>query len=168
MISITKNDRTMQNCKAFTLIEMMIVLAIIAILALLALPDSSSAIKQAQVQESLKLIERYKSDIATYYQSTETFPLDNDQLGIPEPKKLIGNYVSEIEIEKGAVHLLFGTKAHQQLAEKQLSVRPVFVPSSSQSPISWVCGYDVVPSGMLASGVDKTDIEPIDLPLLCR
>ncbi|TQV66701.1 prepilin-type N-terminal cleavage/methylation domain-containing protein [Exilibacterium tricleocarpae] len=154
--------------RGFTLIEMVVVLAVVAILLTLALPDSSRTIVRTQMRESLKLIEHYQPLISAGYRSTGVFPADNEAAGIPPADKIIGNYVTAIVLEKGAFHLQFGNKIRNDLDGKRLSIRPVYVPNSPQSPVSWICGNDSIPTGMAAAGSNRTDIDSEFLPFHCR
>jgi type IV pilus assembly protein PilA len=152
----------------FTLIEMLVVIAIIAILAMIAMPSPDPAIARKQVLESLELIEDYKKLVAFYHKSTQVFLKDNKEAGIPPADKLLGNYVDRIDYKEGAFHLRFGNKAHANIKGKMLSVQPIMVPSSPQSPISWICGKASAPAGMQAVGENRTNLELKDLPLNCR
>lgn len=154
--------------RGFTLIEMLVVVAIISILALLALPSPDPAIARKQVTESMVLIEDYKKLVAFYHQSAQVFLKDNKEAGIPAPDKLLGNYVDRIDLINGAFHLHFGNKAHPEIKNKTLSIQPIVVKGSPQSPISWICGKAAAPDGMQAMGENKTDIEIKNLPLNCR
>jgi type IV pilus assembly protein PilA len=154
--------------RGFTLIEILVVLAIIAILAAMAMPSFDPRIVREQVAESVELMEDYKKLVAFYHKSTLVFLKNNKEAGIPEPEKLIGNYVDNIELKDGVFHLHFANKAHPSLKGKYLSIRPVVVKDSPQSPISWVCGNSTVPEGMSAVGENKTDIEAKYLPFECR
>jgi type IV pilus assembly protein PilA len=152
----------------FTLMEMMVVLAIICILAVLMMPVPQDNIARKQIAESLELIEGYKKQLTLNYQSNQTFPDSNKDADIPDPEKLIGNFVTKIELTNGAFHLYFGNKAHLNLKNKILSVRPISVKDSPESPISWVCGFSIVPDGMIAVGNNLTNIDKKLLPLGCR
>jgi len=154
--------------RGFTLIEMIIVLAIIAILALIAVPSQDPAIVRKQIAESLEIIDDYKKLVSFYHNSTLTFLKDNKEAGIPASDKLLGNYVDGIVLEDGAFHLHFGNKAHAAIKGKFLSVRPIVVKGSPQSPISWICGLAAVPDGMEATTENKTDIALNYLPVGCR
>ena len=158
----------MKKTRGFTLIEIMVVVAIIAILALMALPSPDPAIARKQVVESMELIEDYKKLVAFYNKSTQVFLKDNKEAGIPAADKLLGNYVDRIDLKDGAFHIHFGTKAHPNIKGKTLSVQPIMVQGSPESPISWICGKAAVPTNMKAVGENRTDLELKDLPLNCR
>lgn len=152
----------------FTLIEMMVVVAIIAILALMAIPKADPTIARRQVLESVELIEDYKKLVTYYHKEAQLFLKDNKAAGIPEPEKLLGNYVERIELENGAFHIYFGNKAHPSIKTKILSIQPIVVKDSPLSPISWLCGNGAVPPGMQAVGENRTNVELKDLPVSCR
>lgn len=158
----------MRNQQGFTLIEMMVVVAIIAILALMAIPKADPTIARRQVTESLELVEDYKKLVAYFHKSTLVFLKNNQEAGIPAPDKLLGNYVDMIELKDGAFHIHFGNKAHASIKDKILSVQPIMVKDSPESPISWLCGRGAVPEGMQAVGENRTNIELKDLPINCR
>ena len=158
----------MKTHHGFTLIEMMVVLGIIAIVALIAMPSPDPTFARRQVQESMLLVEDYKSLVDFYYKSTQAFLKDNKEAGIPPSDKLLGNYVDRIELIEGGFHLHFGNKAHMSIKDKTLSIRPIVVSGSPASPISWACGNANIPKGMEAVGKNQTNLELKDLPLICR
>lgn len=158
----------MINRRGFTLIEMLVVLAIIAILSMLALPSSGGRAVQLMIVETLELVEPYKQKISTSYALNGRFPEDNKSVGMPEADKILGNYLAAAEVEGGAVHLRLGQKMPSALHGQLLSLRPVYVKDSLASPVSWVCGFDSVPEGMLVTGVNRTSVELKNLPLRCR
>jgi type IV pilus assembly protein PilA len=153
----------------FTLIEVVLVVAIIAILATLALPSRMGAITQQKVVETIELVERYKPLIEQYYRyNSGNFPEDNRAAGLPEPGKIMGNYLEKMELRDGAMHLYFGKKIATKLRHKIITIRPVFVENSVGSPISWICGLNETPSGMKAAGTNLTDVDRVFLPGRCR
>lgn len=152
----------------FTLLEMLVVLAVIAILATLVVPSSGHRHIQQQVLESVELVERYKGVLEAHYVATGTFPENNEAAGMPAPEKLIGSYLDRVDVEAGAMHLTFGRKFPESLAGTQVTIRPVTVEGSPNSPVSWLCGYDAVPEGMSAAVDNRTDLELRYMPLRCR
>lgn len=158
----------MKKTKGFTLIEMMVVVAIIAILAMIAMPSPDPTIARRQVVESLTLIDDYQKLVTFYYKTTQVFLKDNKEAGIPPADKLLGNYVDRIDFKNGAFHLHFGNKAHPNIKNKTISVQPIVVQGSPESPISWICGKAAAPPNMTAVGENRTDLELKDLPLNCR
>lgn len=153
--------------RGFTLLELMVVLAIIAILAAVAMPSFKSNNTRAQVVESVELLKNLKDSVGLFYQTQKKFPRHNDEAGIPKPEHLIGNYVERIDYVMGSFNITFGNKANGVLKKKILSVRPMVVTASPESPISWVCGNSSVPEGMTAVGVNSTNVENQYLPINC-
>ncbi len=152
----------------FSLLELMIVLAIMSVIAMVALPSSNNALNAQKIKESLKLVETFKSSVANFYVLQGRFPISNEELLIPEADKLKGNYVSAIYHVKGAFHIELGNKIPPSLQSKLVTVQPVFVPNSPASPISWVCGFDEVPEGMERAGENWTNVPKVSLPGSCR
>lgn len=143
--------------------------AIIAILATIAIPSQNGAITQRRVVESLELVAHYEPLIEDYYLDHDgEFPANNEEAGLPEPDKIIGNYLEKMEVRNGVLHLYLGQKLPTQLHHKIVSVRPVFVKDSPKSRISWICGNSGVPLGMTAAGIDLTDLDVQFLPGRCR
>jgi type IV pilus assembly protein PilA len=158
----------MKKIIGFTLMEMMVVLAIICILAAFALPIPQDNVSRKQIAESIELIEIYKKNIALYHQTNLKFPVDNAEASMPKPGQLIGNFVTRIELKGGAFHLYLGNKIHSGLKDKVISVRPIIVKGSPASPVSWICGYSAAPEGMITVGDNLTNVDKKHLPLGCR
>ncbi len=156
------------NKNGFTLIELMVVVAIIGILASVALPSYQVYTARSQVVESMIIASALKSNIAEYYKYTGSFPSDNLEAAIPPADKLLGNYVSRVEVVNGAFHITLGNKVNKQLQDKILTIRPIVVIDSPSSPFSWLCGGGSVPNGMAPVGENRTDIDKSLLPVACR
>jgi len=153
----------------FSLLELMVVVAIIAIIALMALPSQTGRLTQKKVVETLDLVEAYKENINVFYQNSGgNFPNDNFDAGLPQADKIKGIYLRKVEVREGALHLTLGQNLPQSLHGKVISLRPVFVEDTPQTPLSWVCAGARVPDGMAVSGVDLTDLEIAFLPGRCR
>ncbi len=154
--------------RGFTLMEMLVVLAVIAILATLMMPSQGHRNVQTQVVESVELVDGYKAPIEAYFRAAGSFPADNEQAGMPAPELLMGNYLERVEVVEGAMHLTMGNKFPKSLQGSVISLRPLLVEGSPSSPISWVCGYDAVPEGMKAAADNRTNLDIKYLPLRCR
>ncbi|HFA4769291.1 TPA: pilin, partial [Neisseria gonorrhoeae] len=90
--------------KGFTLIELMIVIAIVGILAAVALPAYQDYTARAQVSEAILLAEGQKSAVTEYYLNHGEWPANNTSAGVASPPSDIkGKYVKEVKVEKGVV-----------------------------------------------------------------
>ncbi len=153
--------------RGFTLIEMMVVLGVLAILALIAAPSVEGRSVRSQVIESVDIIKPLKETVTLYYGINKFFPKNNLAAGIPKAELLLGNFVQRVDLEDGAFTLVFGNKANSHLANRKLTIRPIVVKGSLESPISWLCGNSAVPEGMIASGKNQTDVAAAYLPFNC-
>lgn len=158
----------MNKVKGFTLIELMVVIAIIGILASIALPSYKQYIQRSEITEALSMAGTFRENVTDFYVQKLDFPSNNSIAGIPEPEFLIGNRTTRVEVENGAIHVTMGNKASAILDGKILTFRPATVIGSPTSPIAWLCGYDEPVQGMQAVGVNKTDIPSELLPTACR
>lgn len=158
----------MRNAKGFTLIELMVVVAIIGILASISLPAYQVYVQRSEVVEALSMAAAMRENVTNYYVEKLDFPSDNEKAGVPAPNYLIGNRITSVAIDSGAIHVTLGNKASKPLQGKILSFRPAIVIGSPKSPIAWLCGYDEPVPGMEARGINKTDLEKQFLPAACR
>ncbi len=153
--------------KGFTLIELMIVVAIIGILSTLALPSFQDRIIKAQAQEGIALADFVKQGVATYYARNQKIPDNNADAGLPPPDKIIGNFVTRVTMEQGAITITYGNRANGFLAGKKLTLRPAVVEGYAAVPIAWVCGMAQAPNTMKIIGNNQTNIPLAHLPLDC-
>src|SRR5262245_28537894 len=152
----------------FTLIELLVAIAVLAILATLALPSFQGPLVRQQVVDSSTLINVAKTAVSNKWTATQKLALDNADAGLPDADKLVGNYVTSMIVEGGAVHVVFGNQVNGALKGKTLTFRPAVVDGAPMVPIAWVCGLAPTPDKMSAKGPNRTDVEPKYLPLNCR
>ena len=152
----------------FTLIELMIVVAIIGILAAIALPAYQDYTIRAQMVEGITMTNALKPKIAEFYEYKGRFPKDNNEAGLPEGKYIIGNYVKGMTVEDGAIHIELGNKINSRLKGKILTLRPQYVKESHITPLAWLCGNSSVVEKMTVAGSNKTDVKAAYLPAACR
>lgn len=154
--------------RGFTLLELMVVVAVLAILSLVALPSLRVRFARQSIAESTAVADAAKAQVAAAWARDHAWPADNAAAGLPPGEKMVGNVVSAVEVEQGAVHVRFGQQAHASIRGHLLSFRPAVVPDAPVVPIAWVCGRAPVPDRMTAQGVDRTDLPEDLLPLNCR
>jgi len=154
--------------KGFTLIELMIVVAILGIMAAAAMPTFQDYVIRGQIKEGVQLADSLKQSITTYYQKYQQFPTNNEAAGLPKAEHLIGNYVTRIEVQDGAIHIHLGNRINRHVHEKVLSLRPAYVAANPAAPMSWLCGHANPVPGMKAQGENKTSVPPMYLSLDCR
>jgi len=152
----------------FTAMEMMVVVAILGILAMIAIPSSMSRIIKEQIVAAIPLADIAKTPIAASWTLSKTLPVDNAAAGLPSHDKIVSNFVSDVEVQNGAIHMTFGNKAHPQIKGKILSMRPAVIEESQIVPVAWVCGNAKAPEKMTLKGENKTNVPPEFLPYLCR
>lgn len=152
----------------FTLIEMIVVMAIIAILALMLVPTYQDKLIRDQVVEALPLADLAKKRVEAAWSSTQAFPRDNKAAGLPPADKIVSNYIKETAVRDGAIHITFGNSANPQIVGKILSLRPAIVTDAPVVPIAWVCGNALGPDKMTIKGENRTNVPVAYLPFNCR
>lgn len=152
----------------YTLMELVVTLAIISILAMITIPSFLGMFTRNQVNEALPLAEIVKKPIASEWSATKSFPADNVSAGLPAADKIVNNLITSIAVEDGAIHITFGNSANQVLKDKILTLRPAIVEDALVVPITWVCGQAAAPGNMTVKGKNKTDIPANYLPSKCR
>ena len=152
----------------FTLIELMMVLAIFAILASMALPSYYYRVVRDQITGINPLVVVAETPVATAWAVTQTFPADNSGAGLPAADLMVNYYVSAVQIQDGAINVTFGNRATQVLSGKILTFRPAVMTEAPIVPITWVCGNAAPPNKMTVKGVNQTNISPAYLPLNCK
>jgi type IV pilus assembly protein PilA len=156
--------------KGFTLIELMIVVAIIGILAAIAIPAYQDYTIRAQVTEGLNLAAATKAAISETFATSGTWPADNAAAGLGAAAGVDGKYVSAVTVDDGGITITYGNQANAtSLSGQTLGLVPAL---SANSDIAWVCGRKTAPAGstLVANAVGTTSAGLLDkyLPQTCR
>jgi type IV pilus assembly protein PilA len=127
--------------KGFTLIELMIVVAIIGILAAIAIPAYQDYTIRAQVTEGLNLASDLKAVIGELYADRGTGEgLDSGDFGIPAATDKSGKYVEQIEVQAGTIEITFGNDANAKLQEPEQNVLTLQPGVNDNGDVVWYCG----------------------------
>ncbi|EMU0818433.1 pilin [Neisseria gonorrhoeae] len=160
--------------KGFTLIELMIVIAIVGILAAVALPAYQDYTARAQVSEAILLAEGQKSAVTEYYLNHGKWPSDNSAAGVANPTEIKGKYVQSVTVAKGVVTAeMKPSGVNKEIQGKKLSLWG----RRENGSVKWFCGQPVTRDNANAkagnddavkdvTGNDK--IETKHLPSTCR
>jgi type IV pilus assembly protein PilA len=163
----------MSKQQGFTLIELMIVIAIIGILASMAVTAYQTYTVRAQVAEALNMAIGAKAPIVDAYNMTGQPAVDRAAAGMtPLPTDTQGKFVGQVNVVNGRVDVMFGNDAHQDIIGETVSVTPYMTAGGT---IVWRCGSAPVPTGgaeLTGGGVTSAHLAPtIDpryLPSSCR
>jgi type IV pilus assembly protein PilA len=154
--------------KGFTLIELMIVVAIIGILAAIAIPAYQDYTVRAQVTEGLNLAAAAKTAVAESYASNQAWPANNAAAGLDVAANITGKYVvSETVGAGGQITMVYGKQA-TAINGLNLTLTPW---TSLNRDISWQCGDHAMPAGLTiatGSAAGSSTLQAKHRPANCR
>ena len=154
--------------RGFSMIELVMTMAVVAILALLAVPSLIDRNIRMQVQEGMLLANLAKGGVNAFYMAKNELPAANEDAGAPPKEKIVGNFVTEVGVDAGAVTVTFGNNINTSVAGHRLTLRPAIVKDAPTVPVAWLCNNAAVPNGMTVMGANRTDIPARWLPMECR
>jgi type IV pilus assembly protein PilA len=138
----------MKNQKGFTLIELMIVVAIIAILAAIAISQYQDYVIRSQVSEGSSLADGVKTAVGEFYNNRGHFPATNASAGLAQPSSIKGEYVSSVNIASqttGVIIAMYnGVKANGKLNDLELGFSAI----PNAGSIEWHCKSPVDGTGL--------------------
>jgi type IV pilus assembly protein PilA len=141
----------------FTLIELMIVVAIIAILAALAFPAYQNYVIRAQVSEGVVVSDNPKDAVWGFVSTNGRMPADNNSAGLPAATSITGKFISQILVSSGQMVITYSSSSPQRanaaIDGKTLVLSPTL--GAALGSIRWKCQ----PSGT---------VPPAYLPTICR
>ncbi len=138
--------------QGFTLIELMIVVAIIGILAAVAVPMYLDYAVRSQVAEGLNLSGGAKSAVTEFYQDRGVFPTNNAEAGVEAAANIQGKYVSSVTVVNDVITVQYGNDVNAQILGETITFT---ADTTTAGSVRWVCA---------SGGV----IQDKHLPAACR
>ncbi|MGD8378108.1 MAG: pilin [Gammaproteobacteria bacterium] len=133
--------------QGFTLIELMIVVAIIGILAAIAIPAYQDYTIRSQVSEGLSLADGAKTAVAEFYTNRGAFPGSNASAGLAPSGSITGNYVSGVTTASGTITVTYGNTVNSKISGKTLVLSAL----DKGGSVAWTCKAGTIPSKYLPS-----------------
>ncbi|HGT9300315.1 TPA: pilin [Neisseria meningitidis] len=157
--------------KGFTLIELMIVIAIVGILAAVALPAYQDYTARAQVSEAILLAEGQKSAVTEYYLNHGIWPGDNTSAGVASSSTIKGKYVQSVTVANGVITAqMASSNVNNEIKGKKLSLWA----KRQDGSVKWFCGQPVTRTApatntaVTAASDANKKINTKHLPSTCR
>ena len=158
--------------KGFTLIELMIVIAIIGILAAIAIPAYQNYTIRSQVTEGLSLADGWKTAISEFYAQNGSFPVTWNSSGgttaVAVTASSVGKYVSAITVVAGGeiVVTYSGSQVNAKLSGEILGMTPGL---DANYDVIWVCGNATQPTNVsFTAATTPTTVSAAYLPNSCH
>ena len=134
----------MKNQKGFTLIELMIVVAIIAILAAIAISQYQDYVIRSQVSEGSSLADGVKTAVGEFVNNYGRYPnatgaAANVSFGLAVPSSIIGSYVGSVRTQGGLITALYSSTTPFKANTAINGLTLQFSPTTKAGSIVWTC-----------------------------
>lgn len=127
--------RPSNNEPGFTLIELMIVVAIIGILAAVAIPLYQRYTIRTQVSEGLNLSSGARIAVSDFYMNTGGWPSDNATAGLALPTEITGDFTAQVEVVDNVINIQYGNRAHAEIAGEIVTLTG----ADNDGSVGWSC-----------------------------
>ncbi len=143
----------MAGTRGFTLIDLMIVVAIVAVLAAIAISQYQDYVIRSQVAEGLSLASGVETSVVEFYNKTGHFPTGaclagNTSVGLVSPASISGAYVSEVvvagegcasSLDAGSILAIFSSDPPHKANSSIGGAGLIFAPITHEGSVSWQC-----------------------------
>jgi len=128
--------------KGFTLIELMITIAIIGVLAAIALPAYSDYVGRAQLAEALSLMSGARTALTEYRHNEGEFPTQPEQAGLETPSEITGNYVESVTIDSSGSGMITAKMKGSGVSPGVAGNNLLLSPTTHGGAVEWTCKSD--------------------------
>lgn len=147
-----KDSLVTRQQSGFTLIELMIVVAIIGILAAIAIPMYQSYTIRAQVSEGINLSSGAKIAVSDFFMNTGSWPTNNSVAGLAAANQISGDFTAQVAVSNNVIQIQYGNEAHALINGHSVTLTGS---GAGNGSVVWTC----------ANG---GTIDDSNLPSVCR
>lgn len=146
--------------EAFTLVEIMIVIAIVGILSMIAIPAYKDFTIRSKVSEGLSLAAGAKNSVTEYYQTQGSWPMNNSSAGMPTPDSIKGKFVQSVNVQGNKIIVTFAQNAGEGLSGRDLIMTAI----DHSGSISWNCQAEQIENKFLPPTCRNLETSPTHQP----